>query len=111
VTGRASKTKGHNAEREIVKMAHALDIDAVRAWGSNGRSLGHPETVDVTLNESPWQVKRRAKVATYIKPPAGTIGTLIREDRGEWLAVLPARTLLELVARTGIDLHATWTEQ
>jgi hypothetical protein len=104
MNGRASKNKGHNAEREIVKLAHNHHLDAQRAWGSNGRALGQAETCDVTIQDTPWQIKRRNKIATYIKPPPGTIGTLVREDRGEWLAVIPARILFDLLHRTGIEI-------
>ncbi|MDR9392620.1 MAG: hypothetical protein RI554_11400 [Trueperaceae bacterium] len=104
MNGRASKNKGSNAEREIVKLARKHYLDAERAYASNGRALGHAETCDVTIQNTPWQIKRRNKIATYIKPPAGTIGTLVREDRGQWLAVLPAHILFDLLHRTGIEI-------
>jgi len=110
VNGRASRRKGFNAEREVVKLAQRHDLDAVRAFGSNGAALGQAATCDVTIQATPWQVKRRKAIAEYVKPPAGTIGTLIREDHGEWLAILPATTLFKLIELTGIELETVWKE-
>ena len=36
-----SKIKGNKFERDCVKLAEEYDIPAVRAWGSDGRSLGY----------------------------------------------------------------------
>ena len=44
-----SKAKGNRFEREIVECCQANDVPAIRAWGSNGRSLGHHEEVDVLI--------------------------------------------------------------
>ena len=93
--------KGHNAERETVKLAQEAGLTAVRAWGSDGRALGQATTCDVLIDNEPYQVKRRANIAEYVKPPRGTVGTLIREDRGEWLAVIPAKDYFDLLRRIG----------
>ena len=100
MNGRASKNKGNTAERETVKLAQEHGLTAIRAWGSDGRALGQATTCDVLIDDLPWQVKRRARIAEYVKPPEGTIGTLIREDRGEWLAVIPATLLFKLLKET-----------
>jgi hypothetical protein len=110
MNGRASRRKGFNAEREVVKLAQRHDLTATRAYGSNGASLGQAATCDITIQDTPWQVKRRKAIAHYVKPPAGTIGTLIREDHGSWLAVLPAETLFRLIELTGIELETVWKE-
>ena len=99
MNGRSSKNKGNTGERQVVALAQDAGLTAVRAWGSDGRALGQATTCDVLINNKPYQVKRRAKIADYVKPPAGTIGTLIREDRGEWLAVIPAKLYFQLIAQ------------
>lgn len=97
MNGRGSKRKGSNGEREVVNLAKAAGLEAERAYASNGRALGHPEDVDALIAGMPVQVKRRARIATYILPPPGAAATILRPDRGEWLAVLPYATLLKLL--------------
>jgi len=101
MNGRSAKQKGNTGERQVVALAQQHGLHAIRAWGSDGRALGQSTTCDVLINNQPWQVKRRAKIAEYVKPPTGTIGTLIREDRGEWLAVIPAKEYFDLLRRIG----------
>ena len=47
--GRAPKQKGNRIERECVNIAKESGIEAKRAWGSDGRSLGWTEEVDVEI--------------------------------------------------------------
>jgi len=97
VNGRSSKRKGSTAEREAVNLARAAGLKAERAYASNGRALGHTEDVDAEIAGYRIQVKRRARIATYVKPPAGADITVIREDRGPWYAVIPYDMLLDLL--------------
>ena len=101
MSGRSPKTKGNTGERQVVALAQEAGLTAVRAWGSDGRALGQATTCDVLIDNQPYQVKRRANIAEYVKPPVGTVGTLIREDRGEWLAVIPAKLYFDLLRRIG----------
>ena len=99
-----SKVKGNTYERELVQQAQEAGIEAERAWGSNGRALGFHEEVDCVLHVSQnlkfkVQAKRRKKVADYIKPSVFVDLQLIREDRGESLAVIRYKDLLEILAR------------
>ena len=99
-----SKVKGNTYERELVQQAQEAGIEAERAWGSNGRALGFHEEVDCVLHVSEdltfkVQAKRRKKVADYIKPSVFVDLQLIREDRGESLAVIRYKDLLEILAR------------
>jgi hypothetical protein len=66
----SSKTKGTRYERELVDGAAACGLAAERAWGSNGRALGHHEEVDVLIEGLKIQAKRRARIADYLKPNA-----------------------------------------
>lgn len=97
-----SKRKGDRFEREIVEALRSAGLRAERAWGSDGRALttdaGQPCTSDVDVlveGRLKLQAKRRAAVAGYMKPPTGAHVAVIREDRGEALAIVP----LDLFAR------------
>jgi Holliday junction resolvase len=95
-----SKAKGDRFERELVNQAEAAGVPAQRAFMSNGRALGEAEGVDLVLGlQGEWriQAKRRKSVANYLQPPEGCDVTVIREDYGQSLAVLPFETLLDLL--------------
>lgn len=101
-----SKRKGDAFEREIVAAFQAAGLRAERAFMSDGRALrtdtGKACTpgVDVLVEGAlKVQAKRRASVAAWAKPPAGAHVTVIREDRGEAVAVLPLDLFVRLVGR------------
>lgn len=103
-----SKTKGNSFEREFVKWLRARGYSAERAWGSDGRSRGWPESVDVEASrlvaafncglgiwgaeesKTPCQLKRRAKLPNYLKIPTGADCVVFREDRGKTLVLMYA---------------------
>ena len=58
-----SKRKGDRGERMVVQAARDAGLEAVRARGSDGRSLGEAETVDVIAGGARIQVKTRRGVA------------------------------------------------
>ena len=47
--GRAAKQKGNRVERECVNLAKSFGFESRRAWGSDGRSLGWHEEVDMVI--------------------------------------------------------------
>ena len=49
--GRAAKQKGNRVERECVNLAKEFGFNSRRAWGSDGRSLGWHEEVDMTIDK------------------------------------------------------------
>tara|TARA_R100000458_G_C8171981_1_gene172132 strand:- start:294 stop:623 length:330 start_codon:yes stop_codon:yes gene_type:complete len=84
-----SKRKGNTHEREVVNIAHSYGIDGERAYGSNGRSLGLHEEVDVLLEgDLRIQAKRRKKIAEWLKPTEVVDAVVVREDRGENYIIL-----------------------
>ena len=95
-----SKAKGNTFEREFVKWLGVRGYFAERAWGSDGRSRGWPESVDVKIEpgginapfdqEMPCQLKRRAKLPNYLRIPQGADCVVFREDRGETLVLMYA---------------------
>ena len=96
-----SKNKGNNFEREIVNLAKSIGLDAKRAYASDGRSLGESEKVDLIIGKTRVQAKRRAKLAAYMLIPEGADIVVMRQDRGDLLAVVPFEKILELM-RSGL---------
>jgi len=92
-----NKRKGNAFERELVQMAKDMGLDAIRAYGSDGRSLGKSEKVDVMVGEVTIQAKKRAKIAEYIKIPSDVDMVVIRENRGKPLAIVPFEKILRLI--------------
>lgn len=103
-----SKRKGNRFEREIVQEAEMKGLSAERAYASNGESLGEVEECDVlirgrdadVLDALRVQAKRRKSHAQYLHPPEGTDAVVLREDRGEALAVVPLDDFLDLLKET-----------
>lgn len=98
-----SKQKGNAYERELVKRAHEFDLDAKRAWGSDGRSLGLHEGVDLILEGRRVQAKRRAKIADYIIPDQDIDVQVLRMDRGESFAVLRYDDYLRILQQLKVE--------
>lgn len=100
-----SKRKGDRGERMVVAAASQAALEAIRARGSDGRSLGHAETVDVLAGGARIQVKTRSSVAAYLEPPDGTdVLALVQSRRGSsprMLAVVRLEDLLRLIGRAG----------
>ena len=97
----ASKRKGSDYERELVKQATSAGLIAERAYASNGRALGCAETVDLTVSGCRVQAKRRKAIAGYLKPPDGADVAVFREHRGESLVLLRWADFLDLLDRAG----------
>lgn len=92
-----SRRKGNRFEREIVNDAEAVGVSGERAYGSNGRALGHTENVDCLIGGYRVQAKRRKNIAGYMTPDEDVDIQVIRGDRGDTLAVMPYDTLLKLI--------------
>jgi Holliday junction resolvase len=105
MSGRAPKQKGNRIERECVNLAKGFGFESKRAWGSDGRSLGWHEEVDMTIDiRKPigfykFQVKGRKAIADYLKPCEHVYGQILKEDRKEPLVVLRYKDFLTLLKR------------
>ena len=99
--GSMQRRKGFSYEREIVEVLKEAGFKAERCWGSNGRTRGLPEEVDIVCNASSsdlwFQCKRKKAISKYLIPTEGIYATIIREDRGENLAVIRLSDLLTLM--------------
>jgi len=109
MSGKAPKQKGNRIERECVNLAKGFGFKSKRAWGSDGRSLGWHEEVDITIetpnhvdpdskltNPYKFQVKGRKAIADYLKPCEHVYGQILKEDRKEALVVIRYQDLLTL---------------
>ena len=76
-----NKQKGSNYEREIVNQAKELGLEAIRAYASNGLSLGKCEAVDLIIEGVTIQAKRRKKLAAYMAIPDNVDIVVMRGDR------------------------------
>ena len=87
--GSKSKNKGSRFERDIVNKVKDSGVPAKRAWGSNGRSLGWHEEVDVLVGKSyRIQAKCRKKLADFLQPTEHVDAVVCKQDRGETLIIL-----------------------
>ena len=107
IVSNKNKQKGNRFEREVVKMCEQADIPAKRSWGSDGRSLGMHEEVDVLIDSDiRVQAKVRKKIATWLQPSNEVDLQVVKQDRGEVMVVMrfddwlaDYRRLLELEKR------------
>ena len=95
-----SKEKGNRFEREIVNIINDAGHGAIRAYASNGLSLGEGEECDIkaTINDDVYriQAKVRKNIANWIIPNTEEVDIqVIKQDRGEPLVVQPLSTWLE----------------
>jgi Holliday junction resolvase len=92
-----SKVKGSQYEREIVEIFKENNVDAERAWGSNGKSFGEHEEVDVKAGGLKLQLKRRKKIPQWIGLTEVVDAAILREDRGENYIILKLQDFIDLV--------------
>ena len=93
-----SKVKGNRVEREVVDIFKQENIKATRAWGSNGKSLGLHEEVDVYVNDLDLkiQVKARKQIAEYVIPDTNIVDMqVVKGNNKPHLAVLPLKVLIK----------------
>ena len=99
MSGKAPKQKGNRIERECVNLAKGFGFESKRAWGSDGRSLGWHEEVDMTITLFKFQVKGRKKIGALYKPCEHVYGQILKEDRQEPLVTIRYKDLLMLFKR------------
>ena len=92
-----SKIKGNKFERDCVKKAKEFDLEAIRAWGSDGRSLGLAEDVDMILENLHVQCKIRKRLAKWVLPPKSCNIAVVREDRGETYVTISYEDFLSML--------------
>ena len=95
-----NKEKGNRFERWIVNFFKALGILCMRAWGSDGRSMGLTEGVDGTLNdEYKWQAKCKAQISPFYIPNEEVDFQIFKGNRTGTFATMSVQTLSEMINR------------
>ena len=97
-----SKAKGNRLERLVVQTLRESGLHATRCWGSDGRSMGLPEEVDVVLDSNDLritlQVKSRKKLGKLVKPNTEVVDCqVIKEDRGNIFFVMEINKFVEIL--------------
>tara|TARA_Y100000593_G_C4108090_1_gene236573 strand:+ start:118 stop:429 length:312 start_codon:yes stop_codon:yes gene_type:complete len=98
-----SKAKGNRFERLVVNLAKKAGFKAVRAYGSNGKSLGEAEDVDCLVGGFKVQCKTRKHIANWIKVPESCDVTAVKENRGKTYIVMRYDDWLDLLKLLGKD--------
>ena len=93
-----SKQKGNRFERECVDIAIGKGLSSKRAWGSDGRSMGQNEQVDLMVEKYKVQCKVRKRVAKWLKPTEEVHIQLVKEDRGQIYVIQRYEEWLEMVS-------------
>jgi len=109
-----SKAKGNRFERLCVKIATSFGLNAQRAWGSDGRSMGEHQEVDIKIEDYKVQCKTRKRIAEWLKP-SEQIGDshlqLVKESRGQIYAIMPMTKLMEIITQVKTLRKATEKKQ
>ena len=84
-----NKRRGTTYERKCVERAKGFELKAERTWGSDGRSRGLHEEVDMVIEDNVYvQCKKRKRIAEHLKPIPELHVQFVGEDRGEDLAIM-----------------------
>lgn len=97
MSGKTNRRRGFEYERELVHYFEDKGHDAQRAWGSNGRSLGCAETVDVVANGCRIQAKRVKSLSKRLSIPDGADVVIFREDHGKSYVLLHLDDFAEMI--------------
>lgn len=101
--GKMSRTKGATYEREIVNQAKEYGLAAQRVplSGATTYAKGDVEIIPSFDPEAkPWvfEAKRRKELPAWMLDALGeNAGLILRADRHESVAVIPLKTLFELL--------------
>jgi len=83
-----SKAKGNRFEYLLRDITKDVGLKCIRAWGSDGRSLGWHEEVDLLIEDViKVQAKCRKSIANWMLPTEHVDIQVIKEDRGTPLVV------------------------
>jgi Holliday junction resolvase len=93
-----NKAKGNKFEVELVHDAQEKGLEAKRAWGSNGIAIGEAEEVDVLVEKTRIQAKRRKKLPKWLAINEGVDAVVFREDKGETYILMRWEKVLKKMA-------------
>ena len=92
-----NKIKGNRFENEVVATAKKFGLEAVRSWGSNGKSLGQHEECDVMIEKITVQAKIRKSLPKWIEPSEHIDWQVIRADRCRAYVVMPLDSACQML--------------
>lgn len=99
--GRMSRTKGAVYERELVNQAKEYGLVAQRVPLSGATSYAKGDVeITPTFSDKPWvfEAKRRKELPAWMLEALGeNAGLILRADNEKSVAVIPLKTLLELL--------------
>lgn len=99
-----NKIRGNQVERETVKAFEAARYKARRAWGSDGRSMGLAEDIDVWVTfdgkrfrdvNIKIQCKRKKKLPDWLGFSDNVDAVVVREDRGQLFIIMKLEDYLK----------------
>lgn len=109
--GKKSKVKGTRYEREVVNDLISKGIKAERTWGSNGRTRGLPEEVDIVIDGVlRGQCKRKKAFTKDIFPCKDVNFQFIRADQGKTHVVMDFETFITLLRGQNETLYTMWQD-
>lgn len=80
-----------------MELAKEKGLPAVRAWGSDGRSMNEASTVDCLVAGLRVQAKIRKKLASFLQVPDGCDAVFFRQDRGPGMVLMDLDRFLNLL--------------
>ena len=83
-----SKIKVNKYEREIVKLANMYGLASKRCWGSDGRSMGLAEEVDLIVEDWTIQAKIRKAIAKWMLPTEQVDAQVVRKNNGKSFIIM-----------------------
>jgi hypothetical protein len=85
-----NKQYGKKFEADLVKQANDMGFNAKRAWGSNGKSLGQHESVDMMIDDARFQCKTKQKLPQWLGyNPEHMDGVIFKTLRGQAFVLIP----------------------
>lgn len=84
-----NKQRGYELEHELEVVAKAEGLDAIRAYGSNGRAIGETQGVDLRIAKKRIQAKRHKKFPLWLQVPEGADYVVFREDYAKPVIQIP----------------------
>ena len=96
-----NKVKGNTFEREIVNCAKNKNLDAKRAYASDGRSLGLHQEVDCVVKSQgvTWkiQAKRKKSLPKWLQTHKSVDAVCFRADRSNIKIMIDYEDFLDLI--------------
>ena len=95
------KDKGYRFEKQCIDMLKDNDIEAQRAYGSNGLALGLTNDVDIKIEHKgkmyALQCKVRKRLGNIFKPNENNYGQVVKQDYDDPYITIRFKDFIELL--------------